>query len=269
MSTYTLFLDESGQIDYPKFDPQRPILSVGGVAIMDDDHAAAKRALLRFKADHLKSNHSTLRYADITGARRQFESLRDPVLLRTFLSDLYTKTLAAVEWKAFVGAIDKPRYLRMYGTRPIDRYLPQDPHLVAFAFVIERFVTFLEQNNSDGRIIYEARDPWRNAYVQWEYVMMHVNGTQYLRNAQFNRRLPCWIEFIPKAEANVGLEMADLVVGPTTRRVGRPLEEMLEWNLLAGRFWKGTSPSAPGQLGFKVFPGDLGRELLRSPRSSS
>ena len=140
--------------------------------------------------------------------------------------------------------------------------LPQDPHLVAFSFVIERFVTFLEQNRSTGRVIYEHRDPWRNAYLQWEYAHMHVSGTQYLRSSQFNKVLTSWVEFVPKKKRLVGLELADLIVGPTSRRVAAPDTAMIEWEAVKKTMWRGSNPSAPGQMGLKVFPGDLGKELL-------
>ena len=220
MPSYTLFLDESGQVEYPKFEAHRPILGVGGVALRDCEEATAEQSMggLRSKQEWQWLEGSTLRYSDIVSGRGQYGRLKDKTLLRTFLSHLYAETLGRINFKSFVGCIDKPRYMRKYGTRPIDRYLPQDPHLVAFSFVIERFVTFLEQNRSTGRVIYEHRDPWRNAYLQWEYVRMHVSGTQYLRSSQFNRVLPCWIEFVPKDRGLVGLELADLIVGPTARR---------------------------------------------------
>lgn len=266
-STYTLFLDESGTVEYPKFDPQQPILSVGGAAISDDMVSVLESTLRDFKSRVLNDVDTPLRHTNIVGAKGPFGNLKDRVALRTFLAELYEKTLTKVEFVVFAGVIDKPRYLRTYGTRPVDRHLPQDPHLVALTFVIERFVTFLEQQSSKGRILYEARDPWRNAYDQWEYVTMHVKGTQYLRRAQFNKRLPSWIEFVPKSEGMPGLELADLIIGPVARRVNDPSVELIEWSLHEERFWRGSNPSAPGQIGFKVFPGDLGRELLGHPRS--
>ena len=268
MASYTLFLDESGQVEYPKFDARWPILGVGGVALMDDDEVYAKRAIsyFRTRVDWPWLGESTLRYSDIVSGRGQYGPLKDRTLLRTFLSQLYNQTLASIEFKSFVGSIDKPRYLREYGTRPIDRYLPQDPHLVAFSFVIERFVNFLEQNKSTGRVIYEHRDPWRNAYMQWEYVRMHVSGTRYLRSSQFNRVLPCWIEFVPKSERLVGLELADLIVGPTIRKVADPKAEMIEWNVVRKTVWRGANPSAPAQLGLKTFPDDLAMKLLTHSR---
>ena len=264
MPSYILYLDESGQVEYPKFDAHRPILGVGGVALADSDEEDAKRIIdqLRSREEWRWLEESTLRYPDIVSGRAQYGRLKDGTLLRTFLSQLYVRTLAKINFKSFVGCIDKPRYLRDYGTRPIDRYLPQDPHLVAFNFVIERFVTFLEQNNSTGRVIYEHRDPWRNAYLQLEYVRMHVSGTRYLRSSQFNRVLPCWIEFVPKDKRLVGLELADLIVGPTSRKVAAPEAEMIEWEAVKKTMWRGSNPSASGQMGLKVFPGDLGKELL-------
>lgn len=261
---YTLYLDESGSIEYPKFDPQRPILTVGGVTISDDIYGKVEEVMRKFKLDKLGTEDVPLHYTDIINANGAFFKLRDPIRLKTFLSELYTKKMFQLEWIAIAGVIDKPTYLRTYGTRPIDRYLPQDPLLVALTFVVERFVTFLEQGKYKGKIIYEARDPWRNAYIQWEYAMMHVNGTQYLRNAQFNRRLPSWIEFVPKDSNRTGLQFADLIVGPITHKVNNPTLTMIEWEVIKDRFWKGTNPSEPGQLGFKVFPGNLGRELIQN-----
>ena len=267
MASYTLFLDESGQVEYPKFDPRWPILGVGGVALMDDDVAAAKQVMrdFRSRSEWAWLGESTLRYSDIVSGRGVYNRLKDKVRLRTFISDLYSQTLAQINLKSFVGCIDKPRYLRDYGTRPIDRYLPQDPHLVAFSFVIERFVNFLEQNKSPGRVVYEHRDPWRNAYLQWEYVRMQVSGTRYFRSAQFNDVLPCWVEFVPKSEKLVGLELADLIVGPTSRKVADPNVEMAEWEAVKRTTWRGSNPAAPAQLGLKVFPDDLAGELLSPP----
>lgn len=264
MPSYTLYLDESGQIEYPKFDAHRPILGVGGVALADSDEAHVEQTIsdLRSREEWQWLEGSTLRYSDIVSGRAQYYRLKDRTLLRTFLSQLYVQTLAKISFKSFVGCVDKPRYLREYGTRPIDRFLPQDPHLVAFSFVIERFVTFLEQSNSIGKVIYEHRDPWRNAYLQWEYVKMHVSGTQYLRSSQFNRVLPSWIEFVPKDKNVVGLQLADLIVGPTSRKVASPDAEMIEWEAVKKTMWRGSNPSAPGQMGLKVFPGHLGRQLL-------
>lgn len=265
MQSYTLFLDESGEHTYPKFDPQKPLLTVGGVAIADDVYSKVEEEIRKFNLDKFGDENVLLRYSDIIQAKREFSNLRDKVRRNTFISDLYAKKLHHLDWIAFAGVIDKPAYLREYGTRPIDRYLPQDPLLVALTFVVERFVTFLEQGKFNGKILYESRDPWRNAYIQWEYVMMHVNGTQYLRNAQFNRHLPSWIEFAPKSKRLIGLQLADLIVGPINYKVGKSAEDMIEWKVIRGRFWRGNKTSAHGQLGFKVFPGDLGRELLQSP----
>lgn len=263
MASYILFLDESGQITYPKFDPQKPILTVGGVAIAEDECSRVEEVMRQFKSDILGSPDVPLHYTDIINARGALSSLQDSVQLRTFLAELYAKRLFQLEWLAFAGVIDKPVYLRTYGTRPIDRYLPQDPLLVALIFVIERFVTFLEQGKFKGKVIYETRDPWRDAYIQWEYAMMHVNGTQFLRSGQFNRRLPSWIEFIPKSRNQIGLELADLVVGPLNHHVRKTDEGMVEWDVIKDKFWRGNNAMAPGQLGFKVFPGNLGRELLQ------
>ena len=226
---------------------------------MDDEIADVGLAIDRFRTkDEWKwIGDSTLRYSDIVSGKAQFNRLKDRTRLRTFLSQLYSETLSRIDFKSFVGCIDKPHYLREYGTRPIDRFLPQDPHLVAFSFVIERFVTFLEQNRSTGRVIYEHRDPWRNAYLQWEYAHMHVSGTQYLRSSQFNKVLTSWVEFVPKKKRLVGLELADLIVGPTSRRVAAPDTAMIEWESSEENYVAWLKPFCAGSDGPESVPRGL------------
>jgi len=98
MQSYTLFLDESGQVEYPKFDPQKPILTVGGVAIADDVCSEVYDEIRGFKLQKLGDENIPLRYSDIIQAKREFYSLRDPIRLNTFISDLYEKKLSQLDW---------------------------------------------------------------------------------------------------------------------------------------------------------------------------
>ena len=207
----------------------------------------------------------TLRYADIVSRRGPYGALQDETLFRTFLAELYERTMPKIDFTSFVCCVDKYAYMRQYRTRPIDRYLPQDPLVLAFTFVIERFVNFLQQEGSKGKVVYEHRDPKRNSHLQSEYVLMHMVGTRYLSNKQFYKVLPCWIEFVKKEERLTGLQLADLVVGPTRGKVFEPNSDRLEWGPVLDTMWKGDSPSSPVQLGFKVFPGELARELMGYP----
>ena len=267
MPNFTLFLDESGSVEYPHFDQRQPILAVGGVAISDDllQHADQMISQFRTKSEWPWLESTTLRYSDIVSRRGPYGALKDETMFRTFLAELYERTIPKIDFTSFVCCVDKYEYMRQYRTRPIDRYLPQDPLVLAFTFVIERFVNFLHQKKSQGTIIYEHRDPKRNSHLQSEYVLMHMVGTRYLSGKQFYKVLPCWIEFVKKTEHNTGLQLADLVVGPTRSKVFEPGSDLREWGPVVDTVWKGDSPSSPIQLGFKVFPGELARELLGHP----
>lgn len=101
MPSYTLFLDESGQVEYPKFEAHRPILGVGGVALRDCEEATAEQSMggLRSKQEWQWLEGSTLRYSDIVSGRGQYGRLKDKTLLRTFLSHLYAETLGRINFK--------------------------------------------------------------------------------------------------------------------------------------------------------------------------
>lgn len=262
-NTHTLYADESGRPDYPQFEPSDSYHAVGGIVVDEDHLERAKKVLTNFKTTQLGSAEVILRYSDVVGAKGPFgPAFRDKVRRDTFLSEFFDKALQRFNWRALVGVIDKRAYLRTYGTRPIDRFLPQDPYLVAFTFVIERFVTFLRQEKAKGRIVFESRNPRQNAYLQWEYSMMHVAGTQFVRASLFNEKLPTGIVFAEKSDGEIGLELADMVVGTTRHRVADPDGPTAGWGALEQGYWRGTNPNEPGQVGLKVFPGNLARELL-------
>ena len=48
MPNFTLFLDESGSVEYPHFDQRQSVLVVGGVAISDDRLQHADQILNQF-----------------------------------------------------------------------------------------------------------------------------------------------------------------------------------------------------------------------------
>jgi hypothetical protein len=52
MPLYTLLLDESGQIEYPKLDPQEPIPIVGEVALADDAMDDMEKEIRKLKSTY-------------------------------------------------------------------------------------------------------------------------------------------------------------------------------------------------------------------------
>ena len=73
-----MFLDESGNHDLKKIDPNYPVFVLGGV-IVDEGYAKTviEEEVNRFKKSWFGSTSPVLHTADITRNRHEFEILKD------------------------------------------------------------------------------------------------------------------------------------------------------------------------------------------------
>ena len=86
-----MFLDESGDHNLMRIDPQYPVFVLGGV-IMDADYAAGplREAVDDFKREIFERTDVTLHTADIARNRNGFEPLQDAVFRVGFYNRLNT-----------------------------------------------------------------------------------------------------------------------------------------------------------------------------------
>ena len=85
----TLYLDESGNHDLRKIDPDYPVFVLGGV-IVEDRYAKTVLELEvgRFKLHWFGSTKSVLHTADMVRNRNEFGILRDSGVRERFYRDL-------------------------------------------------------------------------------------------------------------------------------------------------------------------------------------
>ena len=153
----------------------------------------------------------------------------------------------------------------------VNNLLPEDIYSMIFTFAIERFVLFLKDNRSSGRIIAESRGKKEDQSVQYWYSLILHNGTQFIRDWQFREVLPNVIEFRGKEDNIIGLQIDDWIANPMSKIIQYPdcsRDKYGEWELYKNKIWLGKNAPARGQVGFKVFPKNLGRKLLNMPLKS-
>jgi hypothetical protein len=81
---------------------------------------------------------------------------------------------------------------------------------------MERLVMVLDSkyNGARAHVVAEARGPKEDAFIQYEYVRLLLDGTSYIKESWFRQRLTASITFKTKKDNCTGLELADLLARP-------------------------------------------------------
>ena len=75
-----------------------------------------------------------------------------------------------------------------------------------------------------------------------------------------------------KGLEQLGLQISDWIASPMSKMVGYPNgreDKYGEWELYKNKIWIGKDAPGRGQVGFKVFPRNIGRRLLNMPLKSA
>jgi len=267
---YTLYLDESGDWGYPNFHVKYPVFCLCGCII----HKCYYNKVLLPGIKHIKRNkfHKDIvfhRYK-VQQKTNDFRSLKTKENVDTFVKEFST-FIASTDITLLISAINKAEHYSTYGSKRVDSYLPVDIYHMVFTFTIERFVLFLKEKVK-GKIVVESRGRKEDQSVQYWYSLILRNGTQFIRDWQFRKVLPPTIEFRLKSENIIGLQLADWIAYSMSKKIHFPdgrEDKYGEWELYKKKIWIGTQAPARGQIGFKVFPKNIGRVLLNMPIKSA
>ena len=182
MSSYTVFLDESGDHGLVSINRDYPVLALCGVAIEDDYYSRVVLPRLdAFKVQHFGNARVQLHYRVFTFKAGPFKKLADPAEAFAF-ENAVAGLIGDLDATVFCAVIRKADYLQRYGpTRPVDQYLPADLYLMALDFVLERVAKCLEERETaTGTVIAEARGKREDEQVRAEYRELLARGTQFL-----------------------------------------------------------------------------------------
>ncbi len=144
-----LFLDESGDHNLSKIDPQYPLFVLGGV-IMDLDYAQGPltETLNSFKQEFFGSTEIILHTSDIARNRNGFESLHNEDFRNRFYGRL-NELMESLPYEVVACAIRKYGHLERYGEAAIN------PYSLSLSVLVERFCFELGDGLDGGEIIVE------------------------------------------------------------------------------------------------------------------
>ena len=229
-----LFLDESGDHNLAKIDPQYPLFVLGGV-IADKEYAEGEmqEAISDFKLRLFGRDDLILHTAGITRNRNGFERLKDTTFRERFYREL-NELMVALDYRVVACVIRKQVHLSRYGLAAVD------PYLLSLDILVERVCMDIGEIPKSGMIIAEKRGPTLDRQLELAWLNLRIQGTQYMQAVQIDRRIQA-LTLRDKAENIAGLQLADLVVTPIGRRVlGKSIKE--DYQIIESKFrrnWRG------------------------------
>jgi hypothetical protein len=207
-----LFLDESGDHNLAKIDPQYPVFVLGGI-IIEQAYAEGviQPELDSFKRDLFGTENLILHTSDLTRNRAGFERLKD----RDFRAEFYARLnalMAAWEYEVVACVVRKDEHLARYGAAALD------PYLLSLDVLVERFALEIGNVRWGGTIVVESRGYPLDAQLELAWLNLKIQGTERLRAVEVTERIR-GLSIRDKRENIAGLQLADLVVTPIGRHV--------------------------------------------------
>ncbi len=234
-----MYLDESGNHDLKKMDPNYPVFVLGGV-IVDESYATTvmEEEVNQFKMSWFGSTSPVLHTADITRNRLEFEILQDGETRKRFLEDL-NALMRRLEYTVVSAVVQKHR-LRGRFYRRLDLYS------LSFEFLLEVFHDEVHRTGGLGEIVAERREPEFDNRLDdnWDWYLKR--GAGEISGRQIRQRIK-GLDLRSKSENIAGLQIADLVVTPIGRHVaGKPDRE--DFEIVRSKFLNGGSDDARGLI---------------------
>ena len=264
-----LYIDESGKsVPQPSTFRHPPFFALGAVAMQQeevDNYCAAADAIkLEFFGRKDFSFHEPLmrhREGDYylggdTKRQREFDQALDRLVRES-------------KFVAFGVGVRKALFQKEFVETGIDPYLPTDVYPLAILLLVERYIDFLahEPESRLGRVTFESQGPLEDAYHQFEYARVLMNGSQWVPDGAFRSWLETGLRFEPKPHASDPMELSDML--------SRDLYEWIRdgstgtpkrWELFSDKVYC-RGDGAMGKFGIKVFPDSDIRDMINAHRA--
>lgn len=166
---------------------------------------------------------------EIMNCKPPFECLKDPMVRKKFDARLL-ELLTNWDYTVISVCLDKKNHKDTYS---VWRY---DPYHYCLAMIMERFVFFLESNNSVGDALAESRGGKEDRRLKDSFHRLCQKGTEYFSPERFQGRLTSQQLKVKEKKLNIsGLQIADLIAYPSRNEI---LIENHNFNREPGPFTK-------------------------------
>ena len=150
---------------------------------------------------------------DLIRGAAPFDTLKDEEIRQRFDNELLD-LLKTWNYMIISVCLDKKKHKQQYTTW---RY---DPYHYCLAVLLERFVFFLEQQNSRGDVLAESRGGKEDVRLKKAFRRLWEKGTDYIAPETFQHYLTsCELKVKPKANNISGLQIADIIAHPSRNEI--------------------------------------------------
>ena len=214
MSEYTLFLDESGDHNLRSYKASGDLFLLCGCIIQSSDIKEIDRRLNDFKLQYFGTKDVVLHYRDIRKRLGVFSFLCDSDKNKVFLEDLRS-ILLDTNFRLLLSVIDKRCFIQTYGR------MADDPYLISFNFIIERYIYSCTADMQNSYIIAEKRGNKEDEKLIQRWVSIYQKGTSYVDSREIQSKIK---EFSMKRKSeNInGLQIADIAASSCLRHFIHP-----------------------------------------------
>lgn len=222
-----MFLDESGNHDLERIDPQYPVFVLGGVIV---DRAYARTVIeprmQALKLEFFGRDDIVLHTAELARKKNAFACLKDPDFNSRFLHAL-TWMMRELDYQVVACAIKKHEHVARYGIHAAD------PYHSSLGVLVERFVLEIGPVSDGGIICAEKRRPDLDHELEQAWQRLRAEGTRKASPQEIDERIAD-LSLKDKRLNLAGMQLADLVVSPIGRAiVGKQLHA--DWHVVASK----------------------------------
>jgi hypothetical protein len=241
---YVVYVDESGDHELAKVNPQFPVFVLAFCIFPVRDYVERiVPAVQRLKFRYFGHDMVVLHEREIRKALPPFDILLRPDVRKAFMTDL-TSIIEAARFGVVACVIDKEKFVDRRGSS-------ENPYHVALEYGLERVFFQLQQRNQVGRtthVVFESRGRQEDRLLELEF--RRVQGTTRVRGLAQTLEFRC----APKSANSSGLQLADMIARPIGLSVVRGEQSNRAWDVIRSKIVTSPTGKSAG-YGLKVYPG--------------
>jgi hypothetical protein len=241
-SEHIVYVDESGDHSLDLRDSSFPVFTLLCCVFRKDQYAAeVVPSLQRFKFRWFGHDSVILHGADVRKQRPPFGLLRQADVREPFMREL-SEIIDSVPVTVVAAVINKAKHVRQYVN-------PANPYEIALLFCSERIYGFLRDRRDQQDVthcIFEKRGKKEDAALKQVFDGIVAGDNHW-------GRLPFQAIFADKVCNSSGLQLADLMAHPVSRKVLDPSRPNRAYDVVRSKLRKSWSGKVLG-YGLKVFP---------------
>lgn len=243
-SKYYLYIDECGDHQLEKFNPNFPIFTLCGFLVPGDKIETLEAAVKDFKREFFNDESVIIHSRDIRKQEKAYSILQYPEVRNRFYeginnilgqSDVYVIVCCSILKEPFVERFSRG----------------EDVYGLSLKYLIERAIFCMDDNVEDGtlEVYIERRGVKQDRALLNYYNRLRAIGTKWVTAERLVSRLDRFI-FSYKKDNVIGLQLADLIAYPITRYVLDPNAPNPAYEIIRDKIY--TYKGAV--LGMKIIP---------------